>query len=844
MSVESLRSIIGALLLPTALLTVAAAAQEPPLFDAPKFQAGTFPAGQLADVDGDGLLDVVTGEWNVLTTHHAMGEGVLIAGPPLRLATWSQRLPAADLDQDGDVDFVAGNYQSPIAQVVLDTGSVLTSGSTTTIGTGCFQLALADLDGDGHPDLLSAASPVHELRVVAGLGAGAFGPLEIHDVPAGAVGFDVADLNADGALDVAVASGKLNNTVSILTGLGGGALAAPRPLPVAQKPESVAAGDLDGDGLDDLVVLHDDLNVLSIRLNLGLGLFPESQALDSYASSQARITDIEGDGRNELVSSSYGGITMLVDVFGADADHQFALRAQHHMPGTGLDGVHIGDVSGDGAQDLVVAGNYYDAAGLAVLLGRPDGSWADGQAAPAGPEDVPSGPLSGVHSSQLADVDADGRPDLVAVHVGVAESRVCVRTGRGDGSFGAATLTLLPNLFGNNLRCGDLDADGTLDVVTTRQGAADQVTGLLGDGAGTFTAVGSPAALPATWTADVDLGDLDGDGDDDAVVMCVVPLRMTALLSQAGALTALPSLTPTGNAVAALGDVNADGDLDALTSASVWLGLGDGHFAAPAAVDLGDVTFDIELVDLDEDGWPDAAASSADYAAGVEGVTTTRNLGGGAFAPPVAYYAGTDPRDIEVADVDGDDRLDLLVVFDDSADIAVLPGLGHASFGDKQLYGAWDDVQTLDAADLDEDGWTDLVAGQLHEAVRVYFNHRGPWTDIGFGESAALRLGASGPLQAGTESELVLHGAAPGSKVLLVLGSELDPTPFAGGLLAPVPRELLPVLADASGEARVVISLPAATPVGLQLLAQAVAPTPDAPDARTLSNAMRGTVAP
>src|SRR5208337_3685417 len=116
------------------------------------------------------------------------------------------------------------------------------------------QLASADLNGDGIPDLVVTDPVTAEVTVLLGRGDGTFRRLDPFAVPGGAGALVEADFNHDGRPDLAVA-GRDSAVVTVLLGNGDGTFRLSQSFGTSSTPGSLAVGDLNGDGRSDLIVL-------------------------------------------------------------------------------------------------------------------------------------------------------------------------------------------------------------------------------------------------------------------------------------------------------------------------------------------------------------------------------------------------------------------------------------------------------------------------------------------------------------------------------------------------------------------------------------------------------------
>ncbi len=304
----------------------------------------------------------------------------------------------------------------------------------------------------------------------------------------------VGDFNGDGKQDLATANFD-SNTVSVLLGDGAGGFSAATNFGVGSGPFSVAVGDFNGDGKPDFVTANFSSNNLSVRLGNGAGGFSSATTFSVGSNPPSvAVGDFNGDGKQDLVTANYSSNTMSVLL--GDGAGSFGSAAGF----VGVNGpysVAVGDFDGDGHQDFVVTNqnsNY-----VTVFLGDGLGSFYDGIKYIVGSIGV---------SVAVGDFNGDGKQDLAVANFG--SSNLSILMGDGLGSFGAATNFNLGSQPQSVAVC-DFDSDGIQDLALAS--SSNNVSVMLGNGSGSFGAVTAFSA--GGFPRLVAIGDFNGDGRQD-----------------------------------------------------------------------------------------------------------------------------------------------------------------------------------------------------------------------------------------------------------------------------------------------------------------------------------------
>mgnify|MGYP001337596276 CR=1 FL=1 len=314
-----------------------------------------------------------------------------------------------------------------------------------------------------------------------------------------------------------------------------------------------------------------------------------------------RVADFDADEHFDiLVLGTDATGTVVSDLLRGDGEGGFAAFEDAGVTGCSAHPVP-GDIDGDGATDLLV-----DDCGPTVSLffGGPEGF--------SGPVTVATG--AATRTSGLLDIDGDARADVIILGSDDAlQATLNVARGDGEGDFSPPQASPMPApapaFEPGGFGIGDLDEDGELDALLVDPAPTGGYALARGLGAGAFAdpvPVLADAPPGGAWVRDV-----DGDAHLDVLIHSADPPQLlfargdgsgTFVIEAITELSAAPRIT------AALGDLDEDGDLDVLfvyagqTTVETWLGDDDGTFTGPAPIDVGGEALQIELVDLDEDG--------------------------------------------------------------------------------------------------------------------------------------------------------------------------------------------------------------------------------------------------
>jgi hypothetical protein len=503
-------------------------------FDPPITVNPGFPSRDIAFVTTERgpLLASVDLKDDVVSLYQYSGGGFVRVGS-LATGPLPTRIVAGDLTGDGIDDLVVYNAGDGTVSVYLGTRiGGFAGGSDVPVGLGATDIALADVEGAGHLDLVVANEITGLVTVLPGKGDATFGDRSIYPAGAGPYGMSVA---ADGTAQVTsnestagVAIGTFTpgaapglatidpgtNSFALLAGLGGGAFANPVRVFTSTPASLVRGGDFNGDGLTDLALLGPD--GVTIYMNDGKGnLHPTATYNVGPDPTGLALADLNHDGKLDLlVANALGDILVLL----GNGDGTFrpyrrldqnvalaVLPTSSPTPGfifadqgldrvvvasgsgstvlgnraTGIDNpgaVQLADLNGGGIPDLIVVNSGGN--NVLVYPGLGNGQF--------GPElnggkgfSVGTDPVS----VTVADVNGDGRPDLVVANNGSNDVSLLINTPTSGGGFTfmpgprlhggqGPTSTVLTNVPGNSFP-DILVSDGASNLVTLLPGVGN-----------------------------------------------------------------------------------------------------------------------------------------------------------------------------------------------------------------------------------------------------------------------------------------------------------------------------------------------------------------------------------
>ena len=279
-------------------------------------------------------------------------------------------IAAADLNADGrpDVAYLTATGQ-PVAHLNQGRGGFGPAiASPVSYGSpGAFELAVADVTGDGRPDLVTTYFQGNSVVVYRGVGDGSFAAPTTYAVGAGAYDVAAGDVNGDGRVDLVVVNATAN-TLSLLTGAAGGGLNPAVTVAAGAAPRRVAVGDIDADGKADVVVAN-TVSGLTLLHGNGDGTFVATAVSAPYVGPEQTkvvIADVDNDARPDLVIGVYGIVPLTV--FRNLGGGSFSSGATYGY-GSGQNQPFAATLTNDGNLDLLYGNDGGDASSFTGVGG-------------------------------------------------------------------------------------------------------------------------------------------------------------------------------------------------------------------------------------------------------------------------------------------------------------------------------------------------------------------------------------------------------------------------------------------------------------------------------------------
>ena len=702
---------------------------------------------EIIDLDGDGKSDMVAADYGADAISIFRNTAVAGTISPASFAAKADlgtgsrpfSLAAGDIDGDGKPDLVVANSNSSFITIYRNrstAGSITAASFVRTdieVGFSSNYAAIADLDGDGKPDILIGGNALTVLRNISTAGSittASFAP-KVTFAGVSSLFFVACDIDGDTKPELISLDMAVMHNVSTPGSITTASFEAPVYFWTGATATAVAAGDLDGDGKADVVVADFFANQVSVFRNTAK---PGAITASSFAprvdipftdpsvTRSAVIGDADGDGKPDIIVADQGAglVSVLRNTatIGSISTASFASRADFRTDSLCFI-VAMGDLDGDGVPE--VAACHAGSKNISVL---------NTSFTPATPVVSSFSPASGTpgttvtldggnfNASPAGNTVFFGAVKATVTSASVTRLTVTVPAGatyqpisvlnNTNGLTGYTNrpfvITFTSNLNRSSIPADyfkpridiasgtlpffsastDLDGDGKADLVTANASTntVSIIRNLSTPGNLGSASFGSKTDLPAgSDPRSIAIGDLDGDGKPDIVV------------ANSGAGT-----------ISVLRNKAAAGVLDAAS------------FAARVDFATGANPFSVAIGDVDADGRPDIVVANlgSNTVSVLRNITATGVINASSFASRVDYAAGASPRAVVLSDLDGDLKTDIAVVNEQSNTVSVLRNaysgkLDASSFAAPVSFAAGNSPDCIAAGDLNKDGKPDIV---------------------------------------------------------------------------------------------------------------------------------------
>ena len=669
---------------------------------------GLYPYSiSVGDLDGDGKPELAIA--NFYSNSVSVFRNTAVSGS-ITTSSFSEKVDyitgsspysvsIGDLDGDGKPELTVANYGSATVSILRNNssnGSITTSSFATkvdfTTGENPISVSISDLDGDGKSDLAVAnygSGTVSVFRNTATVGNFTSGSFATKvDYVTGDSPFSVSsgDLDGDGKPELAIAntsgsvsilgnnpkfppnitsfsptSGYIGTTVTI-TGSNFNATANQNVVFFGATKATVTAA-----SMSSLTVIvpsgatYQPLTVLNLTTALigssatpfrvtftGGAIAPNSldPKVDFTTGStpySLSMGDLDGDGKSDLVVANYGSATISVfrntSEIGSTTSNSFAPKVDFPT-GIGPYFVSIGDLDRDGKPELAVAN--YGSATISIFRNTAiSGSITNSSFATKVDFTTGTGPVS----MSMGDLDGDGKPDLAVANYSSSTVSVFRNTSLSGSITNTSFADKIDFTTGTSPRSvsmGDLDGDRKPELATANYGSSTVSVFSNTSLSGSITSTSFAGKVDFTTGSSpysVSIGDLDGDGKSDLTVANFYSATISIFRNTASS-----------------GNFN------------------NSSFATKVDFATGSSSRSVSIGDLDGDGKPDLAIANL-YSATVSvlrNMTSSGSLTNSSFATKVDFTTGAGPAFVNIGDLDGDGKPEVVIANSGSNTVSVL----------------------------------------------------------------------------------------------------------------------------------------------------------------------------
>jgi len=490
------------------------------------------------------------------------------------------------------------------------------------------------------------------------------------------------------------------------------------------SPYEILAGDINRDGLNDLITLNWGTNTASVLLASAGGYAAAVEYTVGPTPRSGALADINGNGFLDLVvvNESADMLTILFD----NADGTFGQIGEVDFPAGSRPGaVRVQDLNGDGFQDLIVANAGSDS--ISLVIGKANGEFLDPQPIAVGQEP------SGIWAGQLA---GDATAEIIVTNL-VSNALSLLQF---DGTTYVQTALIPCGNGPRHIAAADLNLDANLDLIVSNLNTGD-FSILLGQGGGVFSTE-IKYVFPRPVARFV-VTDFNGDTLPDLAALLFNKIgedRQPAsffCVAFGDGTGGFKNLATYGSGWGGIGiaavELNGDSRVDLATSdlsrntVSVIYNRGNGTFQCDRRFELGAKPGPAVIADFNQDGVPDVAVANRDG----NTISILAGDGGGAFQSLNPILLTASPQCLASGDLNNDGKDDLVVHLSQQFVVWVYLGSGGGAFLPPSTYnilaenqGLPPQVLSLTIADMNNDTFADIITGNTkRDSVSVLVNN-------------------------------------------------------------------------------------------------------------------------
>ncbi|CAF1433358.1 unnamed protein product [Adineta steineri] len=689
----------------------------------------------VGDVNNDNRLDViVVNYWsNNVEIFLGFSNGTFSSNASYKTGTSSNPYSVAvgHFNDDKWLDIVVANYGSNSIGIFLGYGNA-TFSSQTTYSTGNssqpYAVAIADFNNDKRLDIVVANYGTNNLGIFYGNGNGTFSSQQTMSTgPFSSPRYVVVgDFNNDSRWDIAVINygpdslgiflgydnGTFSAQTTYSTGLGAG-------------PYSAAVGDLNNDGIQDIIVTVYYPRAVIIFLGYGNGTFAKTASYSTGSGSRPltiAIGDLNNDNRMDIVVGNC--YTDNVVIFVGVGEGKFSYDNSYAADKNACpSSIVLGDFNNDTIMDIVVAN--YGTNVIGVFLGTTYITGIRGHTYTTGSSPHPQGVA-------IDDFNKDDQLDIIIVNHGLGN--VGVLLGHSNGTFPLQTMFSVGDLsYPTSVVIADVNNDTELDIIVAN--SANESIGILyGYGNGSFANVEIFATGSGTIPQSIVVDDFNNDKKLDIVVTSTgIDSVFTFLRYDPGAFRSQISYSTGINSVPVFvttGDFNRDGRLDFAVANSgtgsigVFIGLGNNTFSSQTTYSIGSRANPQSIInaDLNKDTCLDLVVCNL----WSNDISIFLGRCDGTFLNQTNYQtgSGSGPYNAAVGDFNNDTQLDIVVILIFTRQIGFFYGYRNGTFSNVTIFSIESDSSSIAiaVADLNYDSRLDIAVAYFSSGyVSIFY---------------------------------------------------------------------------------------------------------------------------